>query len=187
MSAKKPPGRRGPGPKRQVEGQYSGVLRKRIPAGASDVTYTAAVAAKFAALFDHHEIPRGPHASRMELLAIALAYAHVPGFKEQTRNVGGAAKSFQWTERTLLTLYLLVESRIIQLQVAGHRHEIVWAVLAVAADFLRAFPQALRKGKPISEHTLRKKYHEAKKRWGSGPDGVVRAILEVVRPKGALE
>lgn len=169
--------------KRRGAASYTGILATPIPAGLGTRAHRKAVEAKLNALCRHYDIS-GSGDERLAELAVALVFAHVPGFQEARKNVGGAGKTFRWRDDVLLFLFLHVENEMLKRQAAGDPLQVGDAVLWVGADFRRVFP---RKGKPISDNALRKGYYSARKRWGSGVDGILRAVREVRRPKGALE
>ncbi len=85
--------------------KYSGLLRKRIPRGLNDIEDAQAVRARVLELFAYFAIePFQPQS--LGRLVLALARAHVPGFRHRNVKVGTPKK---WTQNVRAKLAIEVD------------------------------------------------------------------------------
>ena len=141
--------------------KYDGALKRRIPgkqfgllAGdedyASDAVRIAdAQLAKLPALFEAHGVPFG----EWHLLTLALAIAHVPGFKV-SKPVG---RNTKWSELDKAELRIDADATM-----ATTRHKTV-------GEALRHLQKTSEKWKPflnrLGSHVMKEYYNDADPRW----------------------
>ena len=131
--------------------------------------YRKAVFRKLGLLYDHYQIADGEPSDRLAVLAIALAFAHVPGFRSAGQVLPG--RPVDWTKEDLRLLYFRVEAEKLQSRCSARK-----AVHQIAGVNYRQTPERLYRV-----------YVDAKAEFGKNgfPTAMDEWIAEV-KPRGAL-
>lgn len=155
--------------------KYKGDLAAPIRDDVTDQELMREVYRKLELLYQHYRITGGTAKERAEELAVALAFAHVPGFTIKTRKQAG--RPIKWTDPQLLEL--LVDAWVC-------RRDLENNITARKITDEHVIKELARSSKWLADRaTLYRRYSQAKKKWGSGLDGIVREITKIARKRSS--
>lgn len=161
--------------------KYKGDLAAPIRDDVTDQELIREVYRKLELLYQHYGITGGTAKERAEELAVALAFAHVPGFSVKSRKQPG--RPIEWTGERLFKLH--VDAWLCRCDLKGRfpKRKIRDTDVIKA---LRRNSKLLEEEKWLEdEKTLYRRYSQAKRKWGAGLDGIVREITKIARKRSS--
>lgn len=163
---------------RKSQLRYAGALAEPLRQDLDERSFQAVVARKLNLLYKVHEVQGNTPNERLQQLAIALAFAHVPGFRFK----GRAGRPRRWCDAQVETLWLQVETELL----SGRAKSASQAAKRIANQLCWLMDD----DRPLSGARILRIYNDARAKHGTGADAVLKVILRprpMQGPRGALE